>query len=358
MAAAAHLGHGARPGAGEGMCAGAPLTRGAPLYLVTTPYHLLLALAHAESGGGPATIVLFGRFPDCERYWQFLASDSWASSLHLRGVFGFLPTQRPRRRARRLLLETVRTQRPSQLFVFNDRNEVAQAALDAVFRQGGRRVCLEDGSSFYTDWQAPGASRWTTMRKRLFVARHWLPLRVLGTHPLVQEVRVLRPAVVRPELSARARPLDIELMQSPVLRRLAGRMVSETGATAEDCPETLILPGLEEDPGWSDALWRQRTGAASATVAFKYHPREARPDPLQLAGLARELPRHVAVELYYLAWGRAPRRIVGDGRSTTLLTAKLFDPDCEILGIYHGPQPAHAEAFSRLGIEMRTALAL
>jgi hypothetical protein len=341
---------------GDGARAGSPMRTGAAFYLVTTPYHLLLALAHVEAARVPATLFLFGRFADCERYWAFLAADPLSASVHLVGALGVPTDRRPRARARRLLLDAVRAQRPAELFVFNDRNEVAQAALDAVARQGGRRTCLEDGSSFYTDWLAPEASRWTTLRKRWLTTRTWLPLRVLGTHPLVQEVRVMRPSLVRPELQGRAKPLELDLLRSPVLHRLATAMVPETASGMDARPDVLVLPGLEDDPGWSAWLQGWCEAVPGAPVAFKYHPREPRKDPAGLARIARELPRHVAAELYYLAWGGTPQRVFGDGRSTTLLTTKLFDPDCEVVGIYRGELPPHAAAFSRLGIAMNTCL--
>lgn len=323
-------------------------------YLVSTPYHCLLALAHAESSGVTPVLFLFGRFPSASDYLRVLgAQPPLLPGLIADGLTGTTDDRGLRRRARERLLQSLSRWKPRTLVVFNDRHDLSQVALDWAQRENVRRLCFEDGSSFYTDWLAPPAGKWTRWRKRLFTARNWEAIRVLGTHPALNEVCVQRPDAVRPELRGRAQALALDLPRSPVLRKLAADLLNDADRSRvlDSAPQVLVLPALKAGPAWT--LAARKLAANGSHIAFKYHPREAAEDPAGLRGLGAELPRHLPVELLYLLWGGGPATLIGDGRSTTLLTAGLFDAGTRIIGLYSGDAPPQIEAYIRLGIDLR-----
>lgn len=327
-----------------------PRDRVAALYVASTPYHLVLALADAERQAGPSALYFYGTFPDADRYLAALQADPpLLAGLRVQGLARPAKHRAARRGAARALHTLFDALDPDRVVVFNDRHDLSQLALALASRRpGARRTCFEDGSSFYTGWRAPPASRWDTLCKRLFTTRDWHPIGMLGTHPLVEDVRVQRLDAVREELRDRARPLALDVIRSPVLHALAQRMIDDETLT---CPDVLLAPALINGPAWTAAA--RTLLPRSARVAFKYHPRESEDDPAALAGSGQEIPRHVPTELLYLLWGRTPAMLVGDGDSTALLTASLFNGDMRVIGLHTGPAPAHAPAYACLGIELR-----
>lgn len=322
-------------------------------YLVSTPYHCLLALAHAESNGTPAVMFLFGQFSSAADYLRVLRQQpSLLPGLVVEGLTGTAADRRLRRRARGPLLASLERWRPARVVVFNDRHDLSQVALDWARRNQARGICFEDGSSFYTDWLAPPAGNWTRFRKRLTTSRSWEPIRIPGTHPGLHEVRVQRPDAVRPELRGRVAPLSLNLPNSPVLRRLVSGLLSQNGTAPlpDTAPDALLLPALGAGIEWSAAALDLARGAQR--LAYKYHPREQAPDPARLGERGDELPRQLPVELLYLFWGGGPGLLIGDSRSTTLLTVSSFDPATRIVGLFRGEPPPQATAYARLGIEL------
>ena len=328
-------------------------------YLVTTPYHILLALAHIEAASQAATIFLFGRFENSNEYLEALTeAQSLLPQLRVCGRAGWGDRGPTRRMVRAEVARMLDEERPEALIVFNDRNEVAQIALAVVARYGGERTCIEDGSAFYTDWVGPPASRWVSWRKRMLMSRSWQPIQVLGTHTLTQRVLALRPESVRPELEGRVEALDVDLLRSPVLRHFSHevvrRRVGGEESSIPSCPNLLVLPPLDVDARWASSLLQFLSLMPAVRTAVKYHPREPSRDPVGLLDHGVEIPRYLAVELLYLLWGRTPEVVIGDGRSTPLLTASMFNPDCDVIGLYSGDRPYHADAFEALGIRFQS----
>lgn len=329
-------------------------------YLASTPYHLLLALADAEHSGDPARLFFFGAFPSAALYLDALQSaPALLPGLRVDGLTGGEKGSALRRAARGAVRKCLRDAQASRMVVFNDRHDLSQLALAlAARRRDVRRVCLEDGSSFYTQWLAPAAGGLARMRKRCFTAPGWTPIRVLGTHPLVQEVRVLRPDAVRPELRERALGLDLDLLGSPVLRRFGERLVktlrdSNQLGDLPSCPEVLLAPPLEHALAWAERARPLAAGLANAAV--KHHPRQPEADPGNLLALGAEISRHLPLELLFLHWGRTPALLIGDGHSTALLSARMFDARARVIGLCVRGRPEHAPAYERLGIELMYA---
>lgn len=323
-------------------------------YLVSTPYHCLLALADAERQAQQPRLFFFGRFDAAKDYLTALqARPPLRPGLVVEGLTAPAHVRSLRRRARGQLLDSLNRWEPRRVIVFNDRHDLSQVALAWASRRGAKKLCFEDGSSFYTDWLAPPSTRLTTWRKRLFTAPGWHPIRVLGTHPQLDSVHVQYPALVRPELLGRVEKLGLDLTKSSALRALAREIISgsDIAQIGSVAPDVLLTPALGARPDWTQAALKRVPPAKR--VAFKYHPRETGDDPVGLRGSGLELPRKIATELLYLHWGSAPEMIIGDGRSTTLLTASLFGPGSLAIGLYRDIPPAHTEMFARLGIEMQ-----
>ena len=75
------------------------------------------------------------------------------------------------------------------------------------------------------------------LRQKLRIGRSWHDVRVLGTHPLVQQFIALHPSLVREEL--RHRPVlafPSRSLESAALRSLAARLCEATGFMPQAVP--------------------------------------------------------------------------------------------------------------------------
>lgn len=325
-------------------------------YLASTPYHLLLALADAERRDRPTTIYLFGNFPSAALYLAALRRGLRALPLlRAEGMIGGYGDPVALHRALGAMGPLLDEVDPQRVYVFNDHHDLSQYVLGWARRRGRFRGCIEDGSSFYTDWRVCDRVRPTRqLRKRLSVSPAWTSICIPGTHPALQQLRVLRPELVRPELRSRAEPLDLDLLHSPVVAELAAQLLGDLRITPpEQCPDCLVAPSPESRLPWR-AMLKDLVGA-NATLAYKYHPRELRGDPLHLAGCGAELPRDLPLELIYARWQAVPRRVIGSAGSTVLLTSRLFSPEAQVTGYYHGTPPSQVARYRSAGIELKAA---
>jgi hypothetical protein len=243
---------------------------------------------------------------------------------------------------------------PTVVTVFNDRQDAGQTVLIETSRRFPQalRCCAEDGALAYTDFRYRAHSAVTRWRQGLRLGRGWFDVQVLGTHPLVQRYLAIHPELLRPELRGLSvARLPSACLGSAALQELASRLCALSGFEAQSIDAGAVLLTLshasyaERNPDYNVLVRHivERLLALGRPFFFKYHPREAAPDFLGLAGLpaAQEVPRTLPVEcLYLLAQERA--LIVVGGMSTSLLTAGLLMPHARIAALQHASNAGDA----------------
>jgi hypothetical protein len=247
---------------------------------------------------------------------------------------------------RRSLKAAIADASPLSLTIFNDREEAGQTALIHTARcapQAPRR-CVEDGALAYTNFRYRPHGWATRLRQKLRVGRPWHDVRVLGTHPLVQQFVAIHPSLLRPELRERqVQPFPTPALNSPVLRSLASALGTATGFAPQAVPAgSTVLTLSHSDYAARNPAYRTQVAMCTAALAgrsqpffVKYHPREAHPDYLGLcASGAQEIARTLPVECLYLLLRDRPLTVVG-GMSTTLLTAGLLMPQVRCAALMH-----------------------
>ena len=256
----------------------------------------------------------------------------------------------PRRESaavRRELAAALQAAAALSLTVFNDQEEVGQAALICTARRfpQAQRRCAEDGALAYTNFSYRAHSLATRLRQKLRVGREWHDVRVLGTHPLVQQFIAMHPSLLRPELQQRAnQPFPVDALASAALRSLAAALCEASGFNPQDVPAGAAVLTVSHssyavrNPDYQ-ALVRacaDRLGRRPGRFFVKYHPRESEPDYLGLCanGSAQQIARSLPVECLYLMLRDRPLTVVG-GMSTTLLTAGLLMPQVRCAALVH-----------------------
>jgi hypothetical protein len=237
--------------------------------------------------------------------------------------------------------------RPLSLTVFNDREEAGQAALIATARRfpQAERRCAEDGSLAYTNFSYRAHGLVTRLRQKLRLGSAWSDVRVLGTHPLVQQFIAMHPLLLRAELQQR--PLQrfpMSALESTTLRSLAAALCSAVGFSPRAVPAGAAILTVSHssyaarNPDYVALVEACAIRLRQRRERFfvKYHPRETQEDPLGLlkGDAAREIARSLPVECLYLMLRDRPLTVVG-GMSTSLLTAGLLMPQLHCAALVH-----------------------
>jgi hypothetical protein len=329
---------------------------GRHVFLVHTSLQYLLATALAdelhERTQQPCRMLFL---PDMLDPALFLrAATRWAESPFDRVVF-IAPRSRLRLTTRRRgsgailrdLVAAVLDAQPASLTVFNDRLEPDQAALITSARRfpQAQRRCVEDGSLAYTGFVYRAHSLAARLRKSLRTGRQWHDVRVLGTHPLVQQFVAMHPPLLREELRhRRVHAFPVGALDSPALRGLAAALCEAAGFVPEAVPPgSTVLTVSHSSYAARNPAYRElvqacakRLGKRAGAFFVKYHPREAEGDYLGLCtqGIAQEIARSLPAECLYLTLRDRPLTVVG-GMSTTLLTAGLLMPQVRCAALVH-----------------------
>ncbi|MFN3296381.1 hypothetical protein [Caldimonas sp.] len=333
-----------------------PPAQARPLYLVRSSLQLLLASALAEQArcdDQARSCLLF--LPDLQDPALFgQALQAWSQTpfeqtitLEPRHVPGGPTRRRAWRDLDAELAQAVQRWQPTSVTVFNDRQDAGQRVLieAAGSFPAARRVCAEDGAQAYTGYVYRRLGMVTRWRQKLRMGPQWCDVRVLGTHPLVQEFLALHPDLLRPELRTRAvRPFPAAGLGAPCLRHLAQdfcRRLDWDPAALDDCGALLTLNHstyAQRNPHYVELVQGCVQALCNAGIgfAYKYHPRETQADYLGLARSpgTREVPRVLPVEMAYLLC-RGHRLLVIAGMSTSLLTAALLLPSARTVALVH-----------------------
>jgi hypothetical protein len=321
--------------------------RASHVFFVRSSLQFLLATALAADLGErtrqPCRMLFLPDLPDPALFLRATArcSDSPFDSVTL------IEPHRRSGAVRRELRARIADAWPISLTVFNDREEAGQAVLVATARgfPQARRRCAEDGSLAYTDFVFRSHGATTQLRQTLRLGRHWSNVRVLGTHPLVQDFIALHPQLLRAELRGRRiQPFPPRALDAQALRSLAAALCAGAGFDADSVPPNATMLTLshssyaQRNPEYGQmvAACAQRLAARPERFFVKYHPREAQPDYLGLcaAGQAQQIARTVPAECLYLTLRDRPLTIVG-GMSTALLTAGLLMPRVRCAALMH-----------------------
>ena len=326
------------------------------VFLVRSSLQFLLATALAadqrERTRQPCRMLFL---PDMLDAGLFLrAAQDWAQS-----PFERIVSIAPRRlqgagnplhesgRVRRELQAALTEARPASLTVFNDREEPGQTLLIAAARHfpQAQRICAEDGALAYTHFTYRTHGLATRARQKLRLGRDWHDVRVLGTHPLVQQFMALHPQMLRPELrSLHVQPIPASALESLALRSLAVALCRATGFEPRSVPAGATVLTLSHssyalrNPDYRALVeaCARRLAKQPAGVFVKYHPRETQADYLGLRtlGVTQEIARSLPVECLYLMLRDRALGVVG-GMSTSLLTASLLMPQGRCAALLH-----------------------
>lgn len=335
------------------------------LYVATTPLTALIAAGLARAESPHAALVLVEDYDDAPRWRALLAGWRDTPFARIELVPGRATEQRALAAvaargpiARRLASERIkgvlrartfealrtldRSLKPGRVLVGNDRRPETQYALHlAAGRRARPGVYLDDGLFTYLGdaHERPWMRRVDEYLKRRRYGSWWESLALVGTSRFVGEARLAYPALaLDTEPSRPHRALLREHYAGRALARLARDAWRRLAPGLEHAryDALLVLPHTRLFRGGEAPVERLRAAlarlGADGRIAVKYHPRESRDDPLDLAsGGTTLVPHGLAAELAY-ARVRRGGVVVGEA-STALLAARWLRPDLRVFDL-------------------------
>jgi len=320
------------------------------LFLVQTPYHILLSLGLSSPGDTLQIIDDFhgsGEYRELMRkhYPQLTVPDILPGRATTEDII--LDRIKHSRKNIRTMRGLVDRSLICRLVLFNDRTPETQYAAYLAGRKGIPMEYVEDGLAAYIspEKDAPRIIR-GSMAKLLF-GRYYHNIITLGTSPYTTTVRAFFPELVISSLQQK----EIIPLNDDLFDNIDRNIVDEVTKGINDNIEFLLaLPhseilGLNGKGGDAISLKEKMQAMVAQAanmyghIAVKYHPREEGEYLGQYTG-CDVLPRQTPMELIYLKLKGKELKEVAGPLSTSIYTARIIlgdDVTITTVGNVDGP---------------------
>lgn len=280
-------------------------------------------------------------FEDADRYLEVLRSDPEKPFNNVMIIPGNADSRKGSRIGKYIIqfLNILRLRRTlnkwnyrvGRTYVFNDSRAEGQYMLHANSTHKGRNIYVEDGFGAYSESHFKSVK--TVERYVAKIAFGWwyLPVDVVGTHPLFDHHLVLLPDMVRYEL----RDKGVNKLDSSVLLDSGAycqKLLHEFGHSSPPPRVIVVLPlsdsipaGLETKVTKNYRKIIQKIMNEVGEVGIKFHPRETREQIYNDRWDERVLclPKAVPLEALLIPHKSSVDILVG-GASTAMLTGRII----------------------------------
>lgn len=332
------------------------------LFIVHTPYHLLLSLTMARPDD---TIMVVNDFDRSEHLIKMVRK-SYGGSLK---AIVSMPGRKDAdeilwrrviisRRNKKYINKYIESGKVSKLFIFNDRAYEGQYAAFQAKKRNIEVIYVEDGLAAYVTANQIKTNHIKTAILKILFGFHHENITILGTSSFVNEVMCFFPEKAIPPLrQKKLLPIDLD-----AFGHLRGDFVIEaTSGIQEDIDCIFVLPHSEiltsngprlEDLDASIKSMMQSIISTCEHVAIKYHPRQTTNFLGDYPGL-EILPNNIPLELIFLRLRNKGIRYVIGPISTSLYTAKLILGESVEVKLTTRPMvEGSAEFFKSIGVDV------
>lgn len=320
------------------------------IYIIHTPYHLLISCGLAASNHLKNNyLIIIGDFESCEIYYNFISSYAatvFSDILVLPGKFNLkrkdvfhkiVLLRQNSRKIKSYLKSTCKSEKCTT-FIFNDERIEGQTIAYFNSKKNGTNIYVEDGFNCYSELLFPVTPAYKKLIYKTIFGYWYENIRYLGSSKFIDQVMVFRPNIIRKDL----RKKDVVRISSDIFFNAAKsipfkHLVQSSNSNLVlryDC--ILILPPFQ----FIDSFDFQKFYSLYHSlldilldnfdkVSVKYHPREVKYDYLNLSGnhqidfIENSLPLEI---VWFLIIQNPPKLVIGD-ISTALLTCDMILKD-------------------------------
>jgi len=323
------------------------------IFITFTPYHIFLSCSIAlyqESSAENHLIIIrdfsgFERLLDSLRGWERSPFAQIESLPGIYGRSGKFNKQFTIRNNVTMIARYVSHHTFERVYIFNDAKPEAQCALYFAKKVNKRTVgvYVEDGAGAYSSYRLEKQSLTDVLLRKLFYGPWWVDVNILGTSRWIDEIKVIFPQIVRPEL--RLKPvtsipkhglLELRNQEWPYeyLKTLGVEITKLHNLDA-----ILVVAHTEfanKIIGYKEVIndILHMAKSQNLRLGVKYHPRDPQDDFLSVRndeGIS-VLPKSLPMELVYILASEKIKFIIGD-ISTSLLTAKWLLENVMVVSI-------------------------
>lgn len=317
------------------------------IYIVYTPYHLLIACGYASKydDANEKYLVIVSDFANAERYFD--AVSHWDSCPFI--TIDLLPGRYncKKHTVLQVLLNRANGIRVQKYFnenitagctayIFNDANIEGQVAALENKKLGGCNIYMEDGFAAYGSGRLPHLDKTHHLLAKLIYGDWYQNVEVLGKSAHIDRVMVFHPNSIRSELkSTRVSQLPRDILTKLDLG-LRAKILKNLNAevTRHQYDVLIILPHssyarrlniLNVKRVYSGLIKEMKK--LNYSVGIKYHPRETESNYLgiDVASDVSILPQDIPIEVLFCGNDGIipPKFVIGDS-STGLITARII----------------------------------
>ncbi|HEY9033876.1 MAG TPA: polysialyltransferase family glycosyltransferase [Pseudomonadales bacterium] len=344
----------------------------AHLFLVSTPLHLMVAIAIADTEQLANAHLLFidQTSRDDNPYYQLMQhwpdSPFCSLSLFMRAPRGLRQKRHARRDTFAGLNKLLAQLQPAHIYCGNDRRIEFQYCMH-VMKAAGRPATgyyMDEGAFTYVGRKASDSFSdriVDNLGKKLAYGWWWKHPPTVGASAWVDYAYLSFPALAEPRLQQKPhRQLTLAYWQSPRLQAFCRQLLADLGMPARlagfdvffTLPHESVINAAGNYRAVLLAAIDERL-AAGKRVGVKYHPRDSQADALAIGALpgVELLDRRLPFEALLPLFG-PQAEIIGDF-STTLISTRLLRPDLAVTAIDHGQggqSALYAGLYRQLGI--------
>jgi len=328
------------------------------LYMCFTPYHILLnssiALSRSKTKG--KEIIILKQFSDFEKIIDGLKK--WERNPFKKHVFikgKFSVEQIPEKKLINIFRKnsTINLEKGSindikktykrvcfdKVFTCNDGKPQSQYLEYKCKKKNGTNIYVEDGSEVYNDSFRPPHPFHESILYKLYFGKWYERNAILGDYKYTDEIRVLKPDLVRKELkNKKIKPIGLENFISLKKTGLTKSILNEFDIELPRNEKTIIvfLPHSSFIKKRNLLSFYQKIVSRlikdDKNIVLKYHPREKNHYVSEKENKILTLPQSLPAEVITLQMIDDPPVIIGD-ISTCLLTSKFLKKETKVISL-------------------------
>jgi hypothetical protein len=340
------------------------------IYVVATPYHVLLAhvLAAVDKSSKNSVLMMKEGRADFHVMFNAIKADKnipFGDVLFLREPVVGKINEKPKwvRQRAQAVEEMIESLQPQNIYIFND-SYLEQRLIHVGKQYGATIFFVEDGGAAYSVKKTP-ISKWTHLKNRLSYGRDYRQVEVQGTSSKIDYILATYPQHVREELREKIiieLPKGIDSLFAGLLWPSAFLRELHVDLNDLKCEALYVFGkgrsfkrrGIHDYHSIVGGLIRP-TLRDNVLAAVKYHPQERQQDPLGLLELGVKLiPQSVPAEMLYYLNKDLLQCVYGD-ISTSLITARWFLPHARVVSFMDGlgvKDDIFKNVLSQIGVEV------
>lgn len=328
------------------------------LYLCFTPYHILLSscVAYSRSDTVDKEIIIREGFPDAEKIIGGLKNwdqNPFKKHIVIKGKFSvgeipeksFLNVFKSNSvvNLEKCSLDTLKKiytdDHFDKVFTCNDGKPQSQFLQYICKKKNGMNIYIEDGSEVYNDSFRPPFPFHESIFYKLYFGKWYERIGILGDYKYTDELRVLKPELVREELRhKKIKQIDMDSFINLKATGLTGSILNEFDIELPLDEEYIILflpHSLFTNKKGLFKFYKKilsKLMKDGRKILLKYHPREKNH---YLGGERNNvivLPQSLPSEILILQMIDNPPVVIGD-ISTCLLTSKFLKKDIQVISL-------------------------